>query len=52
MQNNAEQAVRDMLISLARSRPSNQPIETLYAEDFMDDGSKIALTIQVNRYAV
>lgn len=48
IQQAAELAVRDMLhrFSLAQQLPE---VGSVYAEDFMDDGTKIALTITIDR---
>ncbi|TYZ66594.1 hypothetical protein PybrP1_002591 [[Pythium] brassicae (nom. inval.)] len=48
IQQAAELAVRDMLhrFSLAQELPE---VGSVYAEDFMDDGTKIALTITIDR---
>jgi 5-oxoprolinase (ATP-hydrolysing) len=49
VQNNAEQAVRDMLTALSLKHEL-KPIDTLYAEDYMDDGTRITLHLTINRY--
>jgi 5-oxoprolinase (ATP-hydrolysing) len=48
VQNNAETAVRDMLVSISEQNKL-KPIDSLYAEDFMDDGSRIVLKLTINR---
>ena len=55
-QTNAEVAVREMLQEIARKTKRNTGKTQLAAEDFMDDGSKIALVVDIDegkvRYAV
>lgn len=48
MQENAEQAVREMLCTLSEEH-GLQPVDHLYAEDFLDDGSPIRLKITIDR---
>lgn len=51
-QENAEVAVKDMLKEIAMNTKANTGNTQLYAEDFMDDGSKIALRININEQLV
>jgi 5-oxoprolinase (ATP-hydrolysing) len=48
VQNNAEQAVREMLRTLSEEHGLD-PVDHLYAEDFMDDGTPIRLKITIDR---
>jgi len=48
VQRNAEEAVREMLVSISLQHQL-APIDSLFAEDFMDDGSRIALKITIDR---
>jgi len=48
IQENAEVAVREMLKKCAQSRRRENDVATLSAEDYMDDGSKIALQISID----
>ena len=48
VQNNAETAVRDMLVSISEHNKL-ESVDSLYAEDFMDDGSRIALKLTIDR---
>ncbi|XP_072388025.1 5-oxoprolinase isoform X1 [Diabrotica undecimpunctata] len=48
IQNNAEVAVRDMLKHVAKEAKSRIGKSQLEAEDFMDDGSKIKLTVSLD----
>jgi len=48
VQENAEQAVREMLCTLSEEH-GLQPVDHLYAEDFLDDGSPIRLKITIDR---
>jgi len=48
VQNNAEQAVRDMLVSLSEAQGLDT-VGTLEAEDYLDDGTPIKLKITIDR---
>ncbi|XP_057652765.1 5-oxoprolinase isoform X1 [Diorhabda carinulata] len=48
IQNNAEVAVRDMLKDVAKEARLRMGTSELTAEDFMDDGSKIKLTVSLD----
>ncbi|XP_064599058.1 5-oxoprolinase-like [Liolophura sinensis] len=48
IQNNAEVAVREMLKEIAKNTRERTGETSLYAEDFMDDGSKIALRVDID----
>ena len=48
IQNNAEQAVREMLTELSNSRGLRE-MDTVRATDFMDDGSAIRLALTIDR---
>jgi len=48
VQNNAEHAVRDMLRTISLEHKL-KPIDTLTAEDYMDEGSKISLKLTIDR---
>ena len=52
LQSNAEVAVREMLREIARKTQARTGSTQLYAEDFMDDGSKIALSIDIDQSEV
>ena len=44
----AEEAVRQMLVSISQKRNLKE-IDTITAEDYMDDGSKICLRLKIDR---
>uniref|UniRef100_A0A0B6ZGC5 5-oxoprolinase n=2 Tax=Arion vulgaris TaxID=1028688 RepID=A0A0B6ZGC5_9EUPU len=48
IQENAELAVRDMLKEIARKTKARTGYTKLYAEDFMDHGTKICLHVDIN----
>ncbi|ESO82256.1 hypothetical protein LOTGIDRAFT_134918, partial [Lottia gigantea] len=48
IQSNAEIAVKDMLKDIAKETKERTGQTRLYAEDFMDNGSKIGLDVQIN----
>lgn len=48
VQNQAEVAVRDMLVDISLQHQLKE-IDSIYAEDFMDEGSKICLTLTIDR---
>ncbi|XP_041376521.1 5-oxoprolinase-like [Gigantopelta aegis] len=48
IQNNAEVAVRDMLREIAAQTKSRTGTTTLHAEDYMDDGTKINLSVDID----
>ena len=52
LQNNAEVAVRDMLREIAAQTKSRSGTTTLHAEDYMDDGSKIQLSVDIDEEKV
>ena len=45
----AERAVREMLTSFARARGLAAPVGSVTAEDFMDDGTRIALKVTIDQ---
>lgn len=48
IQKNAEQSVKEMLAELSLGKNLKE-IDTIYAEDFMDDGSVIKLALTIDR---
>lgn len=46
--NNAEVAVKEMLKEIAKKTRERTGETSLYAEDFMDDGSKIVLRVDID----
>lgn len=52
LQSNAEVAVRDMLREIANKTKMKTNTTHLYAEDYMDDGSKIVLNIDIDEEKV
>jgi 5-oxoprolinase (ATP-hydrolysing) len=48
VQDNAEMAVREMLRDISLKH-NLKPIDSLYHEDFMDDGAAIRLKLTINR---
>ncbi|XP_014668394.1 PREDICTED: 5-oxoprolinase-like [Priapulus caudatus] len=48
IQANAELAVREMLREIAHKTKERTGTTSLYAEDFMDDGTKIAISIDID----
>ncbi|ELT87012.1 hypothetical protein CAPTEDRAFT_176070 [Capitella teleta] len=48
IQNNAEVAVREMLQEIARKRKAKTGKSSLFAEDFMDDGSVLCLNVDID----
>ena len=52
IQSNAELAVRDMLREIGARTRLNSGTNKLYAEDFLDDGSCIALTVTIDQEQV
>ena len=51
-QDNAELAVRDMLREIASKTLAHSGTTCLYAEDFMDNGARIALKVEINKEEV
>ncbi|XP_052229279.1 5-oxoprolinase-like isoform X2 [Dreissena polymorpha] len=49
IQDNAELAVRDMLREIASKTLAHSGTTCLYAEDFMDNGARIALKVEINK---
>lgn len=49
IQHNAELAVRDMLRQVGRQLSATNQDAVLSAEDFMDDGSPIRLSVRLDR---
>lgn len=45
----AERAVREMLVAFARARGLAAPVGSVEAEDFMDDGTRIALKVTIDQ---
>ena len=52
VQTNAEVAVREMLMEIAHKTKQRTGKTTLYGEDYMDDGSKISLKIDIDEALV
>ena len=52
LQNNAELAVQDMLIEIARKTKQRTGTTSLYAEEFMDDGANIRLRVDIDESTV
>lgn len=48
IQKNAELAVRDMLKTIANTCSLDCRLETLQSVDYLDDGSTIKLSVQIN----
>lgn len=48
IQKNAELAVRDMLKNIANTCSLNCGLEPLQSIDYLDDGSMIKLSVQIN----
>lgn len=48
VQNNAELAVRNMFKQISQDH-NLKPLDHLFSEDFMDDGSKICLKLSIDR---
>lgn len=48
IQKNAELAVRDMLKTIANTCSLDNRLETLQSIDYLDDGSTIKLSVQIN----
>ena len=48
VQKNCEDSVRQVLKELSVRRNLKQPVDSLYASDFMDDGSRIQLKVTID----
>ena len=48
IQENAAESVREMLVTLSK-REELEEVDTVYAEDFMDDGNPIRLALTIDR---
>lgn len=48
LKDNAEVAVQDMLKEIARKTLLRTGTTTLYAEDFLDDGAKLCLHVNIS----